>query len=122
MKLFFIVKICLIVLIIPTLVFSAVIREGGKVYIVDQTGDRWDVTQAESIGFKPSGFQYGMGRNYFEPLDDSDLSDDIKDTPLNLRVLGVADSSESKAFSINKLSRHEIANSQIGSEPIAVGY
>ncbi len=122
MKMFVAVKILLIVMVMSSLVFSAVIREEGKVYIVDQKGERWDVTQAESIGFKPEGFQYGMGRDYFEPLDDSDLSGDTKSAPLNLRVLGVADSSESKAYSISKLSRHEIVNSKIGSEPIAVGY
>jgi hypothetical protein len=27
-----------------------VIREGGKTYIVDNTRERWEVTQAESIG------------------------------------------------------------------------
>lgn len=121
-KLLVALKICLMVLVMSGLVFSAVVREEGKVYIVDQTGEKWDVTQAESIGFKPERFQYGMGRDYFKPLDDSDLSNDIKDAPLNLRVLGVADSKESKAYSIPKLSRHEIANSKIGSEPIAVGY
>jgi hypothetical protein len=103
-------------------VFSFVVKEGGKVYIVDQTGGRWNVTQAESIGFKPEGFQYGMGKNYFSPLNDSHLSDETGNVYSIPRILGVADGDEAKAYSIPKLSRHEIANSKIGSEPIAVGY
>ena len=100
---------------------ASVVREQGKVYIVDQTGARWDVTQAETIGFKPEKFQYGMGRNYFTPLDDSNLSDK-PDENSKLRVIGIAEGSEAKAYSVPKLSRHEIANSRIGSKPVAVGY
>ncbi len=113
---------CSVYLVTADSVFSSVIREKGKVYIQDQAGERWDVTQAELIGFKPEGFQYGMGRDYFMPLDDSYLSDDTDNVSLNLRILGVAADSEAKAYSIPRLSRHEIANSWIGSKPIAVGY
>ncbi len=96
-------------------------REKGKVYIVDQTGERWDVTQAESIGYKPEKFQYGMGRNFFTALDDSSLSDK-PDANSRLRVIGIAEGSEAKAYSVPKLSRHEVANSKIGGKPVAVGY
>lgn len=102
--------------------FSSVIREGDRVYIVDRKGEKWDVTQAESIGFKPEGFQYGLGRNFFSPLNDSHLSDDTGKVSPGLRVLGVKEDRESRAYSIPKLSRHEIANSKIGDKPIAVGY
>lgn len=101
---------------------SFVEREGGKTYIVDQMGEKWDVTLAESIGFKPERFQYGIGRNAFTPLDDSHLSDDISSVPKNLRVIGVAEGSEAQAYSVPRLKWHEIANSNLGSEPIAVGY
>ena len=119
----FIVAVISCSLCFMTAVYAAsfVVREQGKVYIVDQRGERWDVTQSESIGFKPEGFQYGMGRDFFKPLDDSDLSDKV-DKHSKQRVLGVAEGPEAKAYSISKLSRHEIANSRIGSEPIAVGY
>jgi len=102
--------------------FSHVIREEGKVYIVDGTGERWDFTQAESIGFQPEKFQYGLGRNAFTPLDDSYLRDDTDHVPEHLRVLGVVEGSEAKAYSIPRLRSHEIANSRIGSRAIAVGY
>jgi hypothetical protein len=103
-------------------VFSRVIRDDGKAYIVDVTGESWDVTQAESIGFKPEGFQFGLGRNAFTPLDDSYLSDDIGYVPQNLRVLGVVENLQAQAYSIPRLRGHEIANSRIGSKPIAVGF
>jgi hypothetical protein len=101
---------------------SFVTMEGGRTYIVDQRGEKWDVTQAESIGFKPEGFQFGIGRNAFTPLDDSHLSDDTGSAPMNLRVIGVAEGSEAQAYSVPRLKWHEIANSNLGSEPIAVGY
>jgi hypothetical protein len=101
---------------------SYVTREGSKTYIVDQRGEKWDVTQAESIGFKPEGFQFGIGRDAFKPLDDSSLTDDRDSVPKDLRVIAVEEGSEAKAYSVPRLKWHEIANSNLGSEPIAVGY
>ena len=54
--------------------FSKVIHDGDSTYIVDRQGERWDVTQARSIGFMPERFQHGIGRNAFTPLDDSSLT------------------------------------------------
>ena len=101
---------------------APVVKEGGKTYIVDRTGYKWDVTQAESIGFKPDRFQYGMGKDAFTPLDASVLSDDKKHVPDDLRVIGVEEGTSSQAYSVQKLRSHEIANSTIGRKPIAVGY
>jgi hypothetical protein len=101
---------------------SFVLKKGDKTFIVDQRGERWDVTQAKSIGFRPEGFQYGIGRNAFTPLDDSYLSDDTSRVPGDLRVIGVTDGNFEQAYSVPKLRRHEIANTTIGSQKIAVGY
>lgn len=102
--------------------FSHVEREGGKTYIIDRNGYRWDVTQAESLGFKPEHFQYGIGKNAFTPLDDSLLGDDTNVVPDDLRIIGIADSSHAQAYSVSKLTAHEIANSVLGANPVAVGY
>ncbi len=102
--------------------YSFVQREDGKTYIVDRTGARWDVTQAESIGFKPEGFQYGLGRDAFNPLDDSSLQDGREDVDPWHRVIGVTNEGESRAYSVPKLRSHEIANSRIGETPIAAAY
>lgn len=96
-------------------------RARAKIYIVDQTGEKWDVTQANSIGFDSRRFQYGIGKNAFKTLDDSHLKDKASFLG-NHRVIGVADESESQAYSVAKLRDHEIANTNLGSKPIAVGY
>ena len=97
-------------------------KSQGTTFIEDLTGERWDVTQAESIGFKPEKFQYGIGKNAFTPLDDSALHDEPPSFFRNPRVIGVTDGSEAKAYSVPKLRYHEIANTQIGEKPIAAGY
>ena len=99
-----------------------VIRKGEKTYIEDQDGERWDVTQAKSLGFKPERFQYGIGRNAFTPLDDSSLSDDNSAVLRNPRVIGITDGNEARAYAIPKLRYHEIANTRIGTKPVAAGY
>lgn len=101
---------------------AGVIREEGKVYIVDQRGERWDVTQAESLGFQPQRFQYGIGRNAIPPLDDSGLREDVSHVPDRLRVIGIGEAKDARAYSVRKLTRHEILNGQVGGTPVAVGY
>lgn len=101
---------------------APVVRESGKVYIVDQRGEKWDVTQAESLGFDPGGFQYGIGRNAFTPLDDSRARKDDAQTPEWTRVIGVEVEAEKRAYSVPTLWSHEIANSNLGGKPVAVGY
>ena len=111
------------VLIFVSISFASfVIRKGEKTYIEDQTGERWDVTQAKSMGFKPEGFQYGIGKTAFTPLDDSYLSDGSSLNFHNPRVIGIADGKEARAYSVPKLRYHEIANTQINDKKIVVGY
>jgi hypothetical protein len=99
-----------------------VIEDNGRTYLVDQTGERWDITQARTIGFEPRHFQFGIGRNAFRPLDESDWHPGVEDSPAHLRVIGVADGDEAQAYSVSKLSRHETANTKLKSKPIIVGY
>ncbi|MFC1515247.1 hypothetical protein ACFL7E_00655 [Thermodesulfobacteriota bacterium] len=99
-----------------------VTRIEDKTYIVDVTGERWDVTQAESIGFKPGAFQYGIGKNAFTPLDDTHISDEPSSFNGNPRVIGVTDGAAARAYSVPKLRYHEIANTRLGEKPIAAGY
>ena len=101
---------------------SSILRDGNRTYLVDRTGERWDITQAKSIGFIPNRFEYGLGRYAFTPLDDSYLTDNTDWIHGRLRVIGVANGSEAKAYSISRLRHHEIVNSVMGSDPIAVSY
>lgn len=91
-------------------------------FIVDRTGNRWDITQAVSVGFRPERFQYGLGKDAFAPLDDSSLVDGSAESRPDLRVIGVSGKTAAQAYSVPKLTRHEIANSYLGADPIAVGY
>jgi len=102
--------------------FSNVRHEDGKTYIIDRTGDKWDVTQAVSLGFKPENFQYGIGKDTFTPLDDSSLTESSPDLPRNMRVIGIEEGEDAKAYSVGRLSLHEISNSILGEKPVAVGY
>ncbi len=102
--------------------FSRAIQENGKSYIVDLHGERWDVTQAESIGFDPARFRHGIGRNAFTPLDDSHLKERNAKVSSNTRVIGISDGKEARAYSVPRLYRHEVANSKIGDQAIAAAY
>lgn len=102
--------------------FSKVIYDGDSTFIVDRHGERWDVTQARSIGFMPERFQHGIGRNAFTPLDDSSLKDKSPNASKSLRVIGISDGKEANAYSVERLRRHEVANSSIGDKQIAAAY
>jgi hypothetical protein len=111
----------LLYLILSAPAFSRMIRDGDKTFIVDMHGERWDVTQALSIGFEPGRFRHGIGRNAFTPLDDSSMSEDTSNAR-NQRVIGVSDGKDAKAYSVSKLYRHETANSFLGDAPITAAY
>ena len=102
--------------------FSKVILDGNSTFIVDRHGERWDVTQARSLGFMPQRFQHGIGRNAFTPLDDSFLKDQSPNASKSLRVIGISDGKKANAYSVERLWRHEVANSSIGDKQIVAAY
>lgn len=101
---------------------AIVVRDGDTVYIVDRTGERWDINQAMSIGFEPSGFQYGIGRDSIRPLDATSLDDNVPGVDSQTRVIGVENGPDAHAYVVRKLTRHEIANTHLGEVPIAAAY
>ena len=108
--------------IASVMAFSRVIQEGENTYIVDRHGERWDVSQARSIGFEPERFQYGIGRNAFTPLDDSSLTQDTAGISKSQRVIGVSDGNIANAYSVSRLRHHETANSFLGGKAITAAY
>jgi len=114
----------LIILVSGFIILGFVEKKTGHVFIVDQTGKKWDVTQAESLGFKPKRFQYGIGKNAFTTLDDSHVKAEAETLKDRSRIIGIKKEAESHAYSVSKLRHHEIANTHIGDgdTPIAAGY
>ena len=102
--------------------FLKVVHEGDRTFIVDRHGERWDVTQARSLGFMPERFQHGIGRNAFTPLDDASLKNESPKASKSMRVIGISDGKQANAYSVPRLWRHEVANSSIGDKPIAAAY
>jgi hypothetical protein len=101
---------------------ASVIKKGGRIYIEDRTGYKWDITEAQKRGFKPHRFNYGLGKDAFTPLQDEDLSDDQLPRRSKTKIIGISVGDESHAYSINRLVHHEIANTTISGDAIAVGY
>ena len=101
---------------------ARVVEEGGHTYLIDRTGERWDITQARSIGFDPYGFEFGIGRNAFRPLNDSDWQTDTKGHRPGMSIIGISGDGASHAYSVEKLSYHETANTLLGDSAIVVGY
>lgn len=97
--------------------------ERGRTFLVDQRGERWEITDALARGFRPELFQFGLGRDAFQPLDDSALKDvSEKDRRDDVRVIGIERGREAQAYAVSRLHPHEIANSRIGGTPIAAAY
>ncbi|MCP3901125.1 MAG: DUF3179 domain-containing protein [Desulfobacteraceae bacterium] len=105
-----------------TLAQAFVQYKDNKTFIIDQLGDKFDVTQAKALGFKPEKFQYGIGKTAFIPLDDSHIKKQPDLPSTNPRVIGIKNESETHAYSVDKLWRHEVANVNIGSKSITAAY
>jgi hypothetical protein len=118
-----------IIIIISTLILAGslnvqarVNQTGDKVFITDRTGVSWEVTQARTLGFTPEGFQYGIGKFAFTPLDDTRVSSSPDRIRENSRVIGFRHKGEAHAYSVDRLRYHELANTKIGDAHITAGY
>ena len=94
----------------------------GLVFIVDQRGERWEITQAVSLGFDPDGFEFGIGRNAIVPFGDEDLNTTPAKIDDKERVIGISSGNEAHAYSIQRLNLHEVANTTLDGVAIAAAY
>lgn len=99
-----------------------VVKAGDRTYLVDRTGERWDISQAVSIGYDPHKFEFGIGRHAFQPLDDGDWSPKIDVSSPGMRIIGVAVNGHAHAYSVERLRSHETANTLLGTRAIVTGY
>ncbi len=106
---------------------SAIIEENKRILIVDETGKEWDVTHAkEKYGMEPSKFQFGLGPNAIRPILNPELLSpgdaNYPDNHDDFLVLGTSLNGETRAYAIDKLIDHEIADEHFGDLHVAVAY
>lgn len=102
-------------------------QTGDKIFIVDRTGKKWDITHAvEEYGFEPEKFQYGLGPNAIKPILKPQMicpgeagypEDNDPQT-----VVGAALEGEVRAYPLTVMASHEIADEKFGDAHVAVAY
>lgn len=104
-----------------------VIRENGKVFIVDRVGQEWDVTNAEQkYDMKADEFQFGIGKTAIRPISDPQfIHSGISSFPgadETFLVMGVSINGDNRAYPIDVMSRHEVVTEKFGDAHLAVAY
>jgi hypothetical protein len=105
----------------------AIIEESEKIFIVDGTGKEWDITHAvNEYGFRPELFDFGLGPFAIRPIQDPKMLSpgDVgyPSSDLSTAVIGVTLNGETRAYPLDVLRRHEIANEQFGINYVSVAY
>jgi len=116
------IMIALLFWTINVCIAARVVIESDRVYIEDQTGERWDVTQSKELGFVPERFQYGMGKYFFTPLQDEDFGNEKISGFFDTRIIGISIDDNAHAYAVSRLKNHEIANTTIAGKAIVAGY
>jgi len=106
---------------------AEVVTRGSQIIIKDNTGKEWDVTHAvNEYGLVASQFQYGLGPFAIKPiLNPEMLSPGDPDYPTNSNnqlVIGTTLNKDTRAYPLNVLSRHEVADEKFGDQHVAVAY
>ena len=102
-----------------------IITEDGKIYIVDNTMKRWDITHA-SNNYKmlPEEFNYGLGPNAIKPINSPNkLIEGESGYPLDSStepIIGVVLHDEARAYAVRALAGTEAVNDRIGITYVAV--
>jgi hypothetical protein len=101
--------------------------DGNKIYIVDRSDKRWDVSHAVNhYGFDPEQFRHGLGPFSIKPLLDPQLispGESDYPGPNNISiVIGTTINGESRAYPLSTVVAFEIVDEQFDSIFVAVGY
>jgi hypothetical protein len=102
-------------------------RANGQVLIIDNTGKEWNITHAiENYGMKAERFQFGLGPNAIRPiLNPKFIGPNDPGFPSasdNRLVIGFNLDGDIRAYPIDVLTRHEIADDSFGKTKVAVAY
>jgi hypothetical protein len=106
---------------------AEVVTEDNRIFIVDQTGKKWDVTEAvRTYRFVASQFEFGLGPNAIRPIIDPEMLSpgDGGYGPADKTdyVIGTTLEGESRAYPINVLNLHEVVDDAFGDVHVAVGW
>jgi hypothetical protein len=96
-----------------------------RVFIVDQSGKQWDITQAiVRYGFARDGFKFGLGPFTVTPLVlPPSIAEGDSGYPApgdGFAVIGVAHAGDARAYRLNDLLDVEVADDVIGGLPVGV--
>ena len=102
-------------------------EEDGRALITDRTGKTWDITHArDRYDLQPPSFQFGIGPYAIRPINEPLMwSPGESGYPASggmFLVLATRLNGLAKAYPLDVMSRHEIANEKFGETHVAVGY
>jgi hypothetical protein len=106
---------------------AQVIRRDNKIFIQDRTGKQWDVTHAvDNYGFDAGSFQFGLGPFAITPIRNPKMigpgEQGYPDANADFLVLGTTLEGDTRAYPLNVLSGHEVADEKFGDIHVAVAY
>jgi hypothetical protein len=106
---------------------AEVLEEDGKIYIVDDTGKKWDVTHAkEKYGMNPEKFQFGIGLFAIKPfIEPQMLTENDAGYPApqdDFAIVGFTFEGESRAYPLDIMQAREVSNEIFGGAHLAITY
>jgi hypothetical protein len=98
-----------------------------RILLTDRTGKQWDITHAVKVyGMQPENFQFGLGPNAIRPINDPAMvsagQPGYPDDGAAIDVIGTSINGDARAYPVQALAGHEVANDAAGGVPIAVIY
>ncbi len=104
-----------------------VVFDGDKIFITDRTGKQWDITHAvHEYNFDPVEFEHGLGPFAIKPIQNPKMlspGDPGYPAPeVSSRVIGTTINGDSRAYLLDDLFGHEIANDRFVDTHVAVGF
>lgn len=106
---------------------AKVVEKNGKFFIEDNTGKLWDVTHAKNkYGMEPSEFQFGLGPNAIRPILNPRMispgEPNYPDDSATFLVLATDLHNDPRAYPIEIMSIHEVADEKFADTHVAVAY
>jgi len=97
------------------------------IYIVDQTGKKWEISHAVSqYGFEPGKFQFGLGPNAIPPMLEPKMIEPgqpgYPNKSSSFLILGTRLEEDARAYPLGVMSVHEIVDEDFDDLFVAVAY